>query len=324
MSLYQPFGLFALLPVALLPWWCLRRRPVPYAVRYTNVPLLAEIVGRRRSWRRLFPGLLFLFALVLASVAVARPYRRVLVPLERGLVVLVMDVSGSMRATDVRPSRIEAAQEAARALVSRLPRAMQVALIAFSFEPEVMTPPTTDRRLLSEAIDALTPGGSTAIGDALATAVMVSERFEETASSLASRSAPDPRGLVSIVLLSDGSNNSGRLQPLAAARTVRAAGVPVYTVALGSRKGAWVLSDTGLQRVAPPDVATLRAIAAATGGKVTSASDAATLRRTYTGLGQHLGRRPGREEISSLLLGASALLLLTASVLGTLWSPRLP
>lgn len=114
------------------------------------------------------------------------------------------------------------------------------------------------------------------------------------------------------------------LQPVQAARLARAAGIPVYTVGLGSPRGAPLLTDTGLYVIAGPDVAALRAIATTTGGRFTAAATAATLRRAYTRLGQQLGRTPGREEISSVFAGTAALFLVGAIILGALWAPRLP
>jgi Ca-activated chloride channel family protein len=328
-SLYRPFGLLVLLVVPAaggLLWRWLRGRPAPYAVRFTSVEVLAGVAVGDRRWRRFLPVGLFVCALVSACVAVARPYLRVLVGFERQTVMLVVDVSGSMRATDIRPSRIGAAQQAARAFVARLPRPVRVGVIAFSFEPELLVPPTTDRRLVGEAIGSLTPNGSTAIGDALAAAIQVGERATAAGpgTSMVSRSVGASRGPVSIVLLSDGSNNSGQLQPLQAARLARAAGAPVYTIALGSPSGAWMLADAGLQRIAPPDLRTLHAIATATGGRFTNAINASTLRRAYSQLGRQLGWKPAHEEISSLFLGAAAVFLVGASILGNLRSPRLP
>jgi Ca-activated chloride channel family protein len=269
---------------------------------------------------------LFACALLSAAVAIARPYVRVLDAVERQTVMLVIDVSGSMRATDIRPTRIGAAQTAARAFVARVPRLVRVGVIAFSFEPELLAFPTTDRRLVGEAISSLTPNGSTAIGDALAAAVRVGERAVgiRPRTKLVGRPEGVAGSPLSIVLLSDGSNNSGRLRPLQAARLARAAGVPVYTVALGSAKGAWMLADAGLQRIAPPDLRTLRAVARATGGRFTDAADASTLRDAYRTLGRRLGWRPGREEISSWFLAAAAAFLIGASILGNRRSPRLP
>jgi Ca-activated chloride channel homolog len=216
-----------------------------------------------------------------------------------------------MASTDVKPSRLAAAEAAARALVGRLPQPVRVRVVAFSSEPELLTPPTADRRLVRAAIGRLHAGGPTAIGDGLAAALRVGERAV----------GADPRGALSIVLLSDGHQSSGTLQPLQAAQRARQARVPVYTVALGSR--ARLLKGEPYT-VAPPDAPTLRAIAIRTGGRFTAAADPATLRSAYTRLGQRLGHTQRNEEVSSLFLGASAVFLVGAGVLGTLWSPRLP
>jgi len=287
---------------------------------------LAALGARDRRVRRFLPTGLFACALVSASVAVARPYLPVLVGFERQTVMLVVDVSGSMRATDIRPSRIGAAEQAALAFVARMPRLVRVGVVAFSSEPELLAPPTTDRRLVAEAISSLTPNGPTAIGDALAAALRIGRRAVAIGAGgrTVGQSVAGARGPLSVLLLSDGSNNSGRLQPMQAAGRARAAGVPVYTVALGSPKGAWILAEAGLQRIDPPDLRTLHAIATTTGGRFTDATNAATLRTAYSRLGRRLGWTPGHEEISSLFLGAAAVFLIGASILGNLRSPRLP
>jgi Ca-activated chloride channel family protein len=324
MSLDQPWGLLALalLPAATALWWRIGRRPARYPVRFTNVAVLASVSGSGRRWRQLVPPLLMLVALSSASVAVARPYARVAVP-RRATLMLVFDVSGSMSATDIEPTRLGAAQAAAQKLVARLPRALRVGVIAFSTEPHEVAPPTSDHRLIQEAIATLTPGGSTAIGDALAAALRVGERAVAEPSSVATGSAPAVARGLSIVLLSDGHQNSGRLQPLQAASLAQRAGVPVYTVALGSRSGA-LLSEFGALRLEPPDVSTLHAIATATGGRFTDATNATVLNAAYVRLGRQIGWTIASKEIGSLFLAAAAAFLVAAGIVGTLWSPRLP
>jgi Ca-activated chloride channel family protein len=201
-----------------------------------------------------------------------------------------------------------------------------VGVVAFNDAPEVLAFPTAVRGRIREAIATLSPGGSTAIGDALAAALHLGERaVAKTRAPDAHRATASEVGrLVSIVLLSDGVQDAGLLQPLQAAKIARAVGVRVYTVALGSRSGWQIPTDLGGVLIGPPDIPTLRAIAIITRGSFTATANATVLRRAYTRLGRQLGRTHKQTEISSMFLAVSAVLLVAAGVLSSLWSPRLP
>jgi len=248
-------------------------------------------------------------------------------------VILVVDVSGSMQAQDVRPTRLAAAQQAVRVFLDRVPKRVRIGLIAFSGDPQVASPPTTDRSLLHQAIDEIgvfPAFGGTAIGDALAAAVELGKQAVASPNgSLASvRAAPAPstKGLVSILFLSDGHQTRGDLLPLQGADRAKAAAMPVYTVALGTPNGTLTREFGGFTRTipVPPDPGTLRAIAERTGGKFVDARDAGTVRDAYAKLGSRLGRTPGRTEITYAFLAAAAGLLVGAGLLSAAWSPRLP
>jgi Ca-activated chloride channel family protein len=215
---------------------------------------------------------------------------------------------------------------------------MRVALISFAGEPQIAAPPTADHDLVRQAIDELGIfdgfgfGGGTAIGDALAAAVQLAQRNAQNgnASTIAYRTgvAVQPKNKsVSIVFLSDGSQTRGYLQPLEGAARAKAAEIPVYTIALGTPNGVISPRFRGFgDRVipVPPDPATLRAIAAATGGKFFNARSAGAVEAAYKKLGSSLGREPGRTEVTYIFLAGAAALLLAAGLLSALWSPRLP
>ena len=343
MSFDRPLLLLTLLVVpAVIGLYVLaERRRMRYAIRFTNIDVLAGVLGGR-MWRRYVPLALFLLAMAALCVGVARPQRTTLVPKDRATVILVIDVSRSMQARDVKPNRLGAAQAAVRTFLERVPKRLQVGLIAFAGEPAVATPPTTDHRLVREALDTIQwfPSyGGTAIGDALAEAVRVGEEavVGDTDNLAAVRTAQarvKARGLVSILFLSDGSQTRGILEPLQGAERARAAGIPVYTVALGTPGGMLQFGGFGRdpfgtggfnRRVpVPPDPGTLRAISDRTGGEFFAARDAETLRSAYAKLGSRLGRTPGESEITYGFLAGAAALLLAAGLLSARWSPRLP
>ena len=342
MSFERPLLLLTLLaiPLAVGVYLLAERRRMRYAIRFTNLDVLAGVMGGR-LWRRYVPPVLFLLALAALCVGVARPQRTTLVPRDRATVILVVDVSRSMEAKDVKPTRIGAAQQALRTFLKHVPSRLQIGLIAFAGEPAVAVPPTADHQLVREALDTIRwfPSfGGTAIGDALAEAVRLGQQAVSGQSgNLASVTAAGPvvpKGLVSILFLSDGAQTRGELEPLQGAERARTAGIPVYTIALGTPNGTLDFGfrppsggfpgGPGRRVPVPPDPTTLRAIADRTGGQFFAARTSESLQSAYKKLGSRLGRKPGRSEITyAFLLGAAALLV-AAGVLSSLWSPRLP
>jgi Ca-activated chloride channel family protein len=341
----RPLLLLALLavPLALGLYVLAERRRMRYAIRFTNLDVLAGVVGDRYR-RRFVPLALFLLALAALCIGMARPQHTTLVPRDRATVILVLDVSRSMQAKDVKPNRIGAAAAAVRTFLDRVPDRLQVGLIAFAGDPAVANPPTTNHDLVRKSLDTIEwfPSfGGTAIGDALAAAVKLGQQAVSGESgNLASATTAAPntqtRGLVSILFLSDGAQTRGDLEPLAGADLAKAAGIPVYTVALGTPGGTLDFGagggglgggypPFGGRRVpVPPDPDTLRAIAVRTGGEFFAAQSAKSLQSAYGKLGSSLGRKPGKSEITYVFLAAAALLLLAAGLLSALWSPRLP
>jgi Ca-activated chloride channel family protein len=333
MSFGHPLLLLTLLvvPAAILALRLAERRRMRYAVRYTNLDVLAGVVAGRQ-WRRYVPTAVGLLALAVLCVALARPHATSLVPKERATVILVLDVSGSMQSSDVRPSRLAAAQRAVRGFLDRVPPQVRIGLVAFSGDAQVAAIPTTDRALLRQSLDGIgtfPAFGGTAIGDALAVAVDLAKQAVSGGSqSLASVTAapPDTKGLASILFLSDGHQTRGTLEPLQGAERAKAAGIPVYTVSLGTPGGVVTRDWDGVARTipVPPDPATLRAIAQTTGGKFYEAQNAGSLHAAYSKLGSSLGRAPGKTEVTYAFLAGAAGLLIAAGFLSALWSPRLP
>jgi Ca-activated chloride channel family protein len=343
MTFGHPLLLLTLLviPAAAALYLSAQRRRARYAVRFTNVDLLAALV-ERRSWRRWVPPVFFALALASVGVALARPHVKTLVPKNDATVVLVIDASRSMQAQDVKPSRVGAAIEAVQRFLDLVPKHLRVALVVFSGDAQVGAPPTRDHDLVRRSLATIpyfNGYGGTAIGDALALAVKLGERAigaqpQRTLSSVGAAAAPaaGARSPVSILFLSDGRQNRGILSPLAGAQMAKQAGFPVYTIALGTRNAQL----PGLPTLPPsqfppalrfnlaPDPATLQAIADVSGGQFFRARSADALRSAFTHLGTQLGREPGRSEITYAFLAGAAALLLGSGLLSALWSPRLP
>jgi len=338
-SFGHPLLLLTLLivPAAIGAFLLAERRRMRYAVRFTNLDVLAGVVARDGAWRRYPPFVLFLVAVAALCVGVARPHATTMVPQERATVILVIDVSRSMDAKDVKPSRLLAAEAAVRTFLDKAPKRLRVGLIAFAGIPSVVTPPTRDHELVREGlIDIANYGGfgGTAIGDAVAAAAELGLQAVSGKSNLASVAAPPTRtrGLVSILFLSDGAQTRGDLLPLEGAQRAKAAGIPVYTVALGTPNGTLDLGGGGFgfgggfggPRRVPPDPDTLRAIAETTGGQFFEAKSSKSVNAAYAKLGSKLGRKPAKTEVTYAFLAAAAGLLVAAGLLSGAWSPRLP
>jgi Ca-activated chloride channel family protein len=332
-SFTSPWVLLALLIVpatlALALW--LDRRRARYAVAFTNLDLLASVAGTRRSPKRWLPLALFLLALAGASTALARPTASVSVPASRATVVLLVDVSGSMRAADVKPTRLGAAQSAMAVFADRVPKGVKVGLVSFSTGPNLLVIPTTDRAILHEGIDLLSPEAGTAIGDGLELAVQTVKASVGDAPRSADGKIPG-----AIVLLSDGAQTRGILTPLDGAALARAAGVRVFTVALGTDNGTLDPGSFGFGQgqggfLGPtrrfpvkPDPVTLAAIAHETDGKTYRAQSAAKAEEIYKQLGSSIAHKTATREISSWFAGGAAFLLLLSLGTARLTGERLP
>ena len=317
-------AVLVLVPLVGIGYWLLQRRPSRYAVRYSNLEVLAAVAGRRRTWKRHVPAALLLLSLGALGIAFARPTVTVDAPDERASVVLVVDVSGSMRAQDVQPTRLAAAKQAMVSFLKNAPDSLRVGIVAFSNEPQVVASPTLDRQQLTDAIDLLEPAFGTALGDALARSVELARTTTATTGQASTAPVKDAEGkaLASILLLSDGFQTRGLLSPGQGAERARAAGIPVFTIALGTEGGTIVDREQVIP--VPPDRETLAAIAEYTGGQSFDAETAGALKDVYQGLGSRVGRREKPREVTSAFVAAGALLLVGAVGAAMVVAPRLP
>ena len=281
-------------------------------MRFTNTAVLARVVPKQSQWRRHLAVALSLAALVALSFAWARPNGIEMVPRERATVVVVIDISQSMQATDVRPTRLDAAKEAALTFVRALPAQYNVAVVGLSGNPSVRLPPTTDRVQVQQAISSLKLQDSTAVGESVYTALNALQLAPKGTDS-----TPPPGA---IVLLSDGQNTAGR-SPAQAAAEAKKQDVPVYTIAYGTDNG-YVDLDGKRERV-PPDKELLASISQASGGQTFSAENLDQLNKFYNNIRSEVGQTPTKKETTALWAGyglAFAVVAALAAVsLGARW-----
>ncbi|REE94908.1 VWA domain-containing protein [Thermomonospora umbrina] len=304
--LIAPAGLLAAYAVM----WLRRGR---YAVRFTNLELLEKVAPLRPGWRRHAPAAAFLLMTGLFVTGFARPAADVRVPREQATIMIAVDVSTSMEATDVAPDRLTAAKRAARSLLGALPERFNVGLVSFSGTAAVAVPPTTDRRAVQAGVDGLGLGPRTAIGEAVFTSLEAVAAF----GAQWGQAAPPAR----IVLLSDGSNTTGRTPEVAAQRAVQAR-VPVSTIAYGTPEG--VIESEGAVVPVPVDGPALERLAQATGGRFYEAATGAELSRVYADIGSSIGYRTERREIWAWFVGGGLVLAFAAAAGSLLWFSRLP
>ena len=319
MTLRWPVVLWALLaiPLAVLAVLAIRHRRVGTAVRFTNLDLLTSVATRRDRWRTALPTALFAGAYALLVLGVARPERTVLVPVTTGTVILVIDTSGSMKATDISPSRLAAAQADAAQLVSHLPPGFHIGVVSFSDRARVVAIPTTDHQVVEEAIGRLSAEGGTALGDGLADAV----RQYHLQTILPATAGTQPNG--GILLLSDGENTSGTVEPAEAGSLAAASRVPVYTISLGTPEG--VLVTPGRDIPVPPHPESLAAIADATGGLAFEAPTASELEQIYLSMStRFVGYTRRSDEVTWIVALIGLPLLLSAVGLSMASKGRFP
>jgi Ca-activated chloride channel homolog len=319
-SFRDPIALAALAVVPVLAWlWSLQdRRRRRAASAFTSLALLPNLVDRSPGRLRLVPPVLFLAALAALVVGFARPHANVRVPRHEATVVLAMDVSLSMQANDVRPTRMIAAQRAATAFVDRVPDTYSIALVGFGSRAYVAVPPTRDRGLVRQAIANLTPGDGTAIGDAVALAARLGAK---------QRSVDGVVPPESVLLLSDGAPDGGRTQTKAAVKQAKALHVPVSTVLLGTASGIVERKVTGgytAQVRVPPSPGTLKLIAQQTGGAFFRATSAKALDTVYRHLATRVGHRTESREVTDLFAVGALVLLLAGGVFSVLRFRRVP
>ena len=312
MSFAAPIGLLALLviPLAALALWAARARRRRYALRFPAVSTVALVLPHSPAWRRWLPTALLGLAATALALALAKPQHTIALPVQQASVVLVSDASGSMAATDVEPTRLDAARSAAKTFVNKVPRSLRVGLVGYSTFPHTVLRPTVERDVVETTLDGLVADGGTATGDALASAL----------ETLQPPNAKAKRPPSAIVLLSDGATTDGQ-DPVAVAREAAKLKTPIYTVALGTPDGV-VPNGIGGFTPVPPDPETLKQIADASGGQAFTAQDADQLRGVYEKLGTQVGTKPAKRELTAGFAGAGLLFLLLSVGAGAWYRGR--
>jgi Ca-activated chloride channel family protein len=313
----RPLVLFGLVAIPLL--WMLWRlndqRRATGAAAWANPALVPNLISERPGLRRTIPLALLLLALTALVVGAARPHANVRVPRKEATVVLAIDVSRSMTATDVRPSRLAAAQHAASSFLTKIPSRYSVGVVGFGTRAFVALPPTTDRALAQDALTSLRPSEGTAIGDAVALATRLGQK----------QRADGVVPPASVLVISDGAPDGGRTSPLTAARAARKAHIPVSTVLVGTAGGVVTAKLTGgysEQIRVPPSPTMLQRIAHISGGQFFRARTNAALTSVYKKLATRIGHKTESRQITDLFAGGAILLLLTSGGLSALWFRR--
>jgi len=317
MHFRSPSWLFILVAVAAvaLAYLLVQLRRRRFVARFSNTQLLASVVPRRPGWRRHLTFALLLVALTVLSLGVAGPTASVRVPQEKATVMLAIDVSLSMQATDVLPSRLEAAQQAAQEFADLLPKRINLGLVKFGRSGNVLVPPTLDRDVVKRAIAGLQLEQYTAIGEGVFACLDALSTFSR--SSTATNEKPAP---ARIVLLSDGYNTVGR-KVSEAADMAKKANTPVSTIAFGTDSGT--VEVQGTVQAVPSDKVTLRGLAQATGGSFHTAASVQELRSVYEDIGSQIGYTTAQRDISWRFMLAGLLLAMAAGATSLLWSGRL-
>jgi len=312
----------ALLPVAMLAYLSIQRRRRREAAAFGNPALMPNLATGRPGWRRHVPAGLLLLAAAAMILAVARPQRSVAAPQRAATVVLVNDVSGSMRAEDVEPDRLTAAVNSAKVLVDKTPDNFRLGLVTFSDYAEQVVAPTTDRGAVSGALERMVADGGTAMGDGLARGLQTAQTPVPTQDGTGTRKLQ-----AIIVLLSDGKNTLGVNDPLEVAAQAKRASIPIYAIALGTDSGEVVQQDPfGFTQTipVPPDKETLRQIARETGGRFFEAVSTKDAEQIYSRIGTRLTSRPEQREVTVAFAGGAFVLLVVGGALSLVWFGRLP
>ncbi len=323
--------LLALIPAFAVGYIVVQRRRTRFALRYPSLGLVRQAVPPRNTLRRHLPFALLLVAVGTMFLALARPAAAVMVPKQEGTMVLAMDISASMSETDLKPSRIEAAKAAARALVSQKGQDLRVGIVAFSGTASILQMPTDDQFALFRAINGLATDRSTAIGSGLLTsldAIFGKTQFgsldqldASTPLPPGSPAAPAPgtRSSAVIILLTDGENIMGP-DPIQAAQLAARYGIKVLTIGIGTPPG----KDSSVFPGDELDEATLKQIAQITGGQYYHASDEVALADIYRSIDKPIILEPQQTEVTNVFTAAAFVLALGSMVLSFLWFGHLP
>jgi Ca-activated chloride channel homolog len=342
----QLLWLLTLLPVLIGLYVWLLRRKAKHAVQFSHVAMVRAAAGKQSRIKRHIPPALMLLALGLLLLAAARPMAVVTLPMQQETIILAMDVSGSMRATDVQPNRLVAAQNAAKAFLADLPRSVKVGIVAFAGTASLVQAPTVNREDLVAAIDRFQMQRGTATGNGIV--VSLSTLFPDAGIDLAqmqygSNTAGKPLGSAdkaakgaaakdmppvppgsyasaAIILLTDGQRTTG-VDPLEAAQMAANKGVRVYTVGIGTKDGETIGFEGWSMRVRL-DEDSLKAISTRTQAEYFYAGSAEDLKKVYTKLSSRLTVEKKETEITALLALAGALFAFLASMLSMWWFNR--
>jgi Ca-activated chloride channel family protein len=318
MSFGQPLYLLALLlvPLGIVAYLQHERTRRAAAAAFAAPAVQASVVPRRPGWRRHVPIVAYALALAILVLALAKPQRTVAVPVERASIMLTTDYSGSMQATDVPPTRLQAARAAAERFLGQVPVAVRVGLVAFNQSPRLVESPTTDRAAVRTALSALVPSGGTATGEALAVSL---------AALAQQKDANGVRVPAAIILLSDGKSVRGR-RPQELAARAKDLKIPIYTVTLGTAAGTIQVprpNGTLATRPVPPDPNESREVAEISGGRAYTADTAKDLSAVYDALGSRIGYRDEQREITAAFSGGALVLLAAGALLSLHWFRRL-
>jgi Ca-activated chloride channel homolog len=316
-SFLSPWRLLLLLAVVALAvvYVVFQRRRSAYAVRFTNLELLESVAPKRPGWRRHLTAAVQLLALATLVVAFAQPTHEVKVPRERATVVLAIDTSLSMEATDVKPDRISAAKAAATSFLNDVPTEVNVGLVSFSGTSQLEVAPTTDRQAVADAIANLELGEGTAIGSAI-----------DTSLDALGTVPPAPDGSTvpaAVVVMSDGTTTMGVANTEAAQRA-KEEGVPVSTIAFGTPQGEVTIPETGETVQVPVDAEALAAIAQATGGQSYEAATQGQLTDVYASIGSSIGYDTVDSDITEWFVAGALLGFVVAAGFALAWSNRIP
>lgn len=325
------FLLLVLPPLMIAFYFWVRRRRQRYVVRYSSLALVRAAIPAQSRTRRYLPTALFLLALIVLSIGMARPLAVTRVPAGRATIMLAIDVSSSMNQTDISPSRLEAAKKAAIAFIDHQKDSNQIGIVAFASFAQLVQPPSIDPQKLEKAISRLTTGRGTAIGSGILTALDTIAEFNQNgADNLSDPNSatrtPTPKGEYEpdiIVLLTDGVSNAGP-DPLESAQFAVDSGIRVYTIGYGTSAGAAEQGNGFFRRGGfnrGIDEEALKTIATLTGGEYYSASSASELQKVFDSLPTALITREETWEVSVLFVALGAVLIITAVLLSQLWHP---
>jgi Ca-activated chloride channel homolog len=302
------------IPLLIVAYIIASHRKNRRGMRFTNTSMLDVVVPKQSQWRRHLAVALSLLSLITLTAAFARPKTQVDVPRERATVVVVIDASLSMEATDVNPDRLSAAKQAAVAFVKSLPEKYNVAVVSMSGNPNILVPPTLAHNTVENAINTIRLQESTAIGESIITALRALEQAPKDPAN------PEAIAPGAIVMLSDGTNTAGRA-PQQAAAEARAAKVPIYTIAYGTENG-YVDLD-GKREPVPVDHKLMQEIAELSGGKYFSAATPDQLKTVYNNIGSQVGYEKADREVTARFAGYglafAVLAALGAISLGARW-----